>query len=141
MYILDTDHLSLLEKKAGAEASRLRFRLAGLRPEERATMIITFEEQMRGWMAWLAKSRSLSQQVETYARLQEMMNRYRLITILSFDTQAAETYQRLKQLRLRIGTMDLKIAAIALSQNATLLSCNLRDFQRIPELQIEDWSV
>jgi predicted nucleic acid-binding protein len=35
--------------------------------------------------------------------------------------------------------MDLKIAAIALVHNATLLSGNLRDFQQIPDLHVEDW--
>ncbi len=40
MYILDTDHLSLLESVSySPEAQRLRFRLAGLKPEERITTI------------------------------------------------------------------------------------------------------
>jgi tRNA(fMet)-specific endonuclease VapC len=37
--------------------------------------------------------------------------------------------------------MDLKIAAIALAHKATLLSRNLRDFSRVPDLKVEDWSV
>jgi len=39
----------------------------------------------------------------------------------------------------RIGTMDLKIASIALDHEATLLSANLRDFEQIPGLHVEDW--
>jgi tRNA(fMet)-specific endonuclease VapC len=35
--------------------------------------------------------------------------------------------------------MDLKIASIALVQDALLLSANLRDFQQVPELRVEDW--
>jgi hypothetical protein len=54
MYILDTDHISLLERASTHAEQRLRFRLAGLQPEQRVTTIITFEEQMRGWMACLA---------------------------------------------------------------------------------------
>jgi predicted nucleic acid-binding protein len=36
--------------------------------------------------------------------------------------------------------MDLKIAAIVLSQAATLLSKNLADFGKVPDLRVEDWT-
>ena len=49
------------------------------------------------------------------------------------------TFERLRQQRVRIGTMDLKIAAIALGYNALVLSDNLRDFQQVPGLHAEDW--
>jgi len=140
MYILDTDHLSLLGRAGSPEAQRLRFRLAGLKPEERVTTIITFEEQMRGWMAYLARARSFAQQVEAYRRLKEFLDRYLQITVLEFDEAAAAQCQRLRKLRLRIGTMDLKIAAIALAHDATLLSRNLSDFSRVPGLKVEDWT-
>jgi tRNA(fMet)-specific endonuclease VapC len=35
--------------------------------------------------------------------------------------------------------MDLKIASIVLAHDATLLSRNLRDFQQVPNLRVEDW--
>lgn len=54
---------------------------------------------------------------------------------------AAAEFERLRKQRIRIGTMDLKIAAIALANNATLLSKNLRDFGKVPGLKVEDWSV
>lgn len=41
--------------------------------------------------------------------------------------------------KIRLGTMDLKIAAIALIHDSTLLSANLRDFQQVPNLRAEDW--
>ena len=60
--------------------------------------------------------------------------------VLEFDTEAAAKFQRLKQLRIRIGTMDLKIAAIALTHRATVLTKNFKDFSRVPGLKIEDWT-
>jgi len=43
--------------------------------------------------------------------------------------------------KLRVGTQDLKIAAITLSKNATLITRNSKYFKRISDLKIEDWSV
>lgn len=104
------------------------------------TTIITFEEQMRGWLADVAKAHSPSQQLEAYRRLRRHLDRYRLIRVLDFDEQAIAEFQRLRKLRVRVGTMDLKIAAIALANDATLLSKNLVDFGKVPHLKVEDWS-
>ena len=141
MYILDTDLLSLLGRADSPAAQRLHARLSPLKAEERITTIITYEEQMRGWMAHLAKARSLAKQVEAYAQLSEFQLRYRRLTVLRFDDRAAAEFERLQKQRIRIGTMDLKIAAIALRRRATLLTRNAKDFSRVPQLKIEDWSV
>lgn len=141
MYILDTDHISLMESAStSAEGQRLRFRLARLRPEERITTIITFEEQVRGWMSYLAQARSLTKQVGAYRRLKGVLDRYLKITVLEFDEEAAIEFKRLQGLRLRIGTMDLKIAAIGLAHSATVLTRNLKDFGLVPGLRVEDWT-
>jgi tRNA(fMet)-specific endonuclease VapC len=39
----------------------------------------------------------------------------------------------------RIGSMDLKIASIALTNGAFVLSANLQDFQKVPGLRVENW--
>lgn len=142
MYILDTDLISLLESASTSnEAQRLRFRLAGLKPTERTTTIITFEEQVRGWMSFLAQAQSISQQVAAYRRLKGVLDRYLKITVLEFDEAAADEFERLKQARVRIGTMDLKIASIALANRATVLTRNIRDFGKVPGLRVEDWTM
>lgn len=138
MHILDTDHISILERKVGAEAERLRFRLSRV---GKTTTIISYEEQVRGWLSWLAQARTLAEQIDRYRKLNQMLDHYRAVKVLDFDQRAATEFSRLQKLRIRIGTMDLKIAAIALSQNATLLSRNLKDFRKVPGLQVEDWSV
>jgi tRNA(fMet)-specific endonuclease VapC len=141
MYVLDTDHMSLLYRATNIEAHRLRKRLnALLSDKDAATTIISFEEQIRGWMARIPKSRYLIEQVEVYRRLNEPLQRYCQIAVLDFDDRAAAQFGELQKQRLRLGTMDLKIAAIAIANNATLLSRNLKDFGKIPTLQVEDWA-
>src|SRR5437879_6153177 len=103
MFILDTDHLSLLERTDSPEGSRLRARLAGVPEQEVATTIITFEEQMRGWLAQLARARTLSQQVHNYGRLKKELENYRKIIILEFDDRAGIEFERLRRSRLRVG--------------------------------------
>lgn len=139
MLVLDTDHMSLLEW-GGEGSAALRERLADVSPDEVATTIISYEEQMRGWMAYLARAIAVDQQVKAYQRLRRHLDNYRQIAVLDFDRLAASELQRLKRARIRIGTMDLKIAAIVLSRDATLLSRNLVDFRRVPGLNVEDWS-
>jgi tRNA(fMet)-specific endonuclease VapC len=103
--------------------------------------IITYEEQMRGWLAYAARARTTERQVEAYRRLRRHVERFRTIPLLDFDEQAAVEFERLRAARIRIGTMDLKIAAIALAHDATLLSRNLVDFRKVPGLQVEDWTL
>ena len=44
-----------------------------------------------------------------------------------------------RQQKIRTGSLDLKIASIAVAQNALLLTANTHDFEKIPGLKIEDW--
>jgi tRNA(fMet)-specific endonuclease VapC len=59
--------------------------------------------------------------------------------MLHFDVQSANIFKALRAQKVRIGTQDLKIAAIAPANDALLLSANLRDFQQVPNLRVEDW--
>ena len=59
--------------------------------------------------------------------------------LLSFDRKAAEVYDGLNHQKLRVGSMDLRIVAIAIANQMTLLTQNTVDFERIPGLSIEDW--
>jgi tRNA(fMet)-specific endonuclease VapC len=141
MVVLDTDHMSLLEWADVRDSTPLRTRLAALPPAEVATTIISYEEPMRGWMAYIARTRSITQQVEAYRRLRPQLENYCRSPVFPFDEQAAVMLQRLRRARIRIGMMDLKIAVIALSHDATLLSRNFANFRQIPALRVEDWTV
>ena len=139
-FVLDTDHMSALEWGSAGVGQRLIARLNNLPVGEAATTIITFEEQTRGWLSVLARSRALDEQVEAYGRLKQLLGNYLKIEVLDFDEPAAAEFERLRGLRLRIGTMDLKIAAIALAQSATVLTRSVKDFGLVPGLRVEDWT-
>jgi tRNA(fMet)-specific endonuclease VapC len=141
MVILDTDHMSLLEWATIDDAVRLLARLDPLAAQDKATTIVTYEEQTRGWLTYLTKARTVAQQIDGYRKLRRHLDVYRPIRVLDFDQGAAIEFQRLNKARLRIGTMDLRIAAIALAHDATLLTRNLRDFSKIEGLKVEDWTV
>ena len=138
--ILDTDHLTVTQRRAEPAYSRLRTRLSKLPLNTVQTTIISFEEQVRGWLAVIAQVRNPSKEVTAYQRLQALLRFFNEIPVLEYTDVVAARFEDLKRLRLRIGSMDLKIAAIALSQDGLLLSANLKDFQRVPELRVEDWT-
>ncbi len=139
MYVFDTDHLSVLERR-GVGAQGLFMRLANVNPNEVVATIISYEEQMRGWLSYIKKAKTVEGQVAAYKQLNRQLTNYCAIPILEFDEQAAKEFQRLKKAYPRLGTMDLKIAAIALVNQAILLTRNSSDFGQIVGLRTEDWT-
>ncbi len=65
------------------------------------------------------------------------------LQILPFTEKAAGTYGKIRSCLEKtgsiIGTMDLFIGAHAKSENLVLVTNNLREFSRIPNLKIENW--
>jgi tRNA(fMet)-specific endonuclease VapC len=140
MLILDTDHLSILDQDS-VESFNIGRRLASRDPTEVVVSIITYEEQMRGWLAYVARANTTERQVEAYPTLRRHVERFRTIPLVDYDENAASEFERLRQAHIRIGAMDLKIASIVLANDATLLSRNMVDFGRVPGLHVEDWTL
>jgi tRNA(fMet)-specific endonuclease VapC len=141
MLVLDTDLLTLIQRKEGEAFQRLDARLADAAPVHQICLnVVSIEEQMRGWLAFIARAQNIEKQVEAYQRFRDMILFFQGWQILEFDDSAALQFQELRKARVRIGTMDLKIAAIALANDAILVSRNLKDFQNVPDLQVEDWT-
>jgi tRNA(fMet)-specific endonuclease VapC len=139
MIVLDTDHLTELQSPKSSRRARLVLRLSqqGARPI--ATTIVSIEEQLRGRLASINRRQAGSQQVVPYAELLELVTFCSNRLILAFDQAAAQRFHDLRAAKIRIGTMDLKIASIVLVRQATLLSANLSDFRQVPGLLVEDW--
>ncbi len=139
MILLDTDHLTVLRYPEHARSAGLRMRLHAVTTEDIATTVISLEEQARGWLADIGRHRDVAEQVMDYEKLTALVRFFKDWEIVPFDHRAAEEFGRLRKARVRIGTPDLKIAAIAQIHNALLLSANLRDFAKVPGLRVENW--
>jgi tRNA(fMet)-specific endonuclease VapC len=120
MILLDTDHLSVLKYPESPRCARLTARLAASDDQTVATTIVNAEEQMRGWLAEINRLRTVHQQIPAYERLLKLFDFLGGFSLLPFDTRAADEFDRLRQMKVRIGSMDLKIACIALTANALL---------------------
>ncbi|MBX3287866.1 MAG: type II toxin-antitoxin system VapC family toxin [Acidobacteria bacterium] len=140
MIILDTDCVSLLQRENILKASKLRENLGRFSVDEIFTTIITFEEQMRGWLAYINRDQSIEHQIFGYKKLHAALNDFKVANVLDFNEAAASFYKQLKADKVRIGTMDLKIASIALANDAILVSRNLSDFEQVPSLRVQDWT-
>jgi tRNA(fMet)-specific endonuclease VapC len=140
MILIDTDHTTFLKYPESERGRRFIGRLEAV-PESEVVgvAIVTIEERMRGWLAAIAKERTAMRQVVGYRELTRLFEFYQEFEIVPFDEAAAQQFDHLRGQHLRLGTMDLKIAAIALAQNAVLLSANQRDFERVPGLRVENW--
>jgi tRNA(fMet)-specific endonuclease VapC len=140
MVILDTDLVTLLGRSDSPAGARLRTRLEANPDTVAVTTIVSYEEQMRGWLAMSSKCRTVAEQIKAYGRLLEHVQLYREIEVLPFDAKAGVEFQRLRALLPRVGTMDLRIAAIAQATGGIVLTRNLRDFALIPGVHADDWS-
>lgn len=141
MYVMDTDHLSILQRRTAPHFVHLSSRLRACSAADVYRTIISFHEQVSGWNAHLNRARTQSAVVRAYERYERMIAEYAGSNVLSFDDDASALFDALRRRRVRIGTMDLRIASICLANDMTLLSSNLRDFARVPGLRVEDWTV
>jgi len=132
MILLDTDHVSVLRMPGGDRHSRLLARLSLATDQHIAIPIIAAEETMRGWLSAIAKERQVKRQVYAYRELGNMFRFFAAFEITLFEEAAANQFEKFS--RIRIGASDRKIAAIALVNNALLLTANRRDYEQIPEL-------
>lgn len=135
-YILDTDHVSLSQR----EHPIVLQRMATIGNNHLATTVITVEEQIQGRFAVIKRAISGEKLVWAYQDLQNTLGYFTTMSLLPFTTIANGHYERLRRQPIRIGTQDLKIAAITLTVNGTLVTRNWKDFQRVPGLSLEDWS-
>lgn len=137
LWILDTDTVSLFQRGHPL----VRQRINRVNPEEIAITIITAEEQLRGRLDVIRRTSSTKNLTLAYTKLRDTLDDFSSINLLDFNQDAYTYYVELLRQKIRIGTQDLRIAAIVLSVNGILVTRNQRDFGKIPGLICEDWTI
>ena len=137
MFVLDTDTFTHLVH--GHERVILR------RSQVTEDVVLTAAtriEVLQGRFASVMKAEDAEQLLLAQQRLAQSERQMASFAVLPVDAAAAAEFERLlgtKGLR-RLGRGDLLIAAITLANRATLVTRNLKDFRRVPGLQVENWA-
>lgn len=135
-FLLDTDHVTLCEMPSTALLQKLQQHAGTF-----GVSAVSVEESLRGRLAHIAQARDGPQRIYRYSLLLLTLQVLCPLPKVPFDQPSEDEFQRLRSMRLRVGTQDLKIAAIALANKLTLVTRNRQDFTRIPGIVLDDWSV
>ena len=136
LFVLDTDTLSLYRRGQPLVVQKmLQQSLNTL-----ATTAITVEEQLTGWYTLLRKQKSREQLARAYRNLVDTVVELNQFRLLSFTEEAIDRFENLRTLKLSVRANDLRIAVIALVSSATVVTRNVADFARVPDLLVENWA-
>lgn len=140
-YLLDTDHISFLQRRSSPEFTRLMARMRQFSSADFALSIVSFHEQVLGAHNFINRAQTNTETIRGYNLLLEIFQGFRIAPILSFDAGAVAVFDNLRKQKICVSTMDLRIAAIAISRDLVLLTRNVKDFRKIPNLVTEDWTL
>ncbi len=137
MILLDTDTLTLLTLGHPKVQQRL-----DAAEDDIAITIVTRIEVLRGRFDFVLKAADGAQLQVAQQRLDESEARLAEVVVIAFDAIAAREFDRLRENKAvrKFGRADLLIASIALAQQATLVTRNVRHFRTIPGLHVVNWA-
>jgi tRNA(fMet)-specific endonuclease VapC len=137
VYLLDTSTLTLLQRGN----TRVNSALAAHAGDTVGVTSVTVDESLGGWYSLLRKSKIPSDEARAHALLADAVGLLAQFPIFPLTEAALNRFDQLVRLKLNVGRMDLRIAALALEMAATLVTNNAADFRRVPGLIWVDWSV
>lgn len=136
--ILDTDHVSLILQKSPQV-------IANAAKHEISVTIVTVQELFNGWVGRINDPSLVHNLPGLYSKLSTTVQYLKTIEVLDFTAEADTCLKKLLKdrppLRKNRLQKDMRIAAIALSVGATVITRNQRDFCQVPGLSIEDWTL
>jgi tRNA(fMet)-specific endonuclease VapC len=140
LWLLDTDIVSF--SLADDLLVNQRLATAG---NNAVVSIITVHEVFNGWVARINSAKTIDETIFLYGKLSKALTLFRKVRVLDFDENAAEQLTLLLQQHPNLNKSklqkDMRIAAIALANNATVVTRNQRDFSLVPGLTLIDWSI
>lgn len=137
IFILDTTTLTLLARGHVQVAAAI----ANHSADTIGTTAVNVEEVIGGWFALLRRAKTNAQEAQVSDAIANAISLLSQFVIYPATESVLGRFDALVKLKLNVGKMDLKIAAIALELGATVVTNNTRDFGRVPNLLWEDWSV
>ena len=139
LYLLDTDTVSFVLSNHALTVERLR-----ANQSHTVVSIVTVHESFNGWTARINNAKTIEEAIVLYARLAKALALFKKIRILDFDETAASQLKTLlhnnPQLNKNTLQKDMRIASIALANNAIVVTRNHRDFSQVPGLTIVGWT-
>jgi tRNA(fMet)-specific endonuclease VapC len=135
VHLLDTDAISLIQGGTGSRYNALVKILEDAHDDIYVT-IISLDEQIHGAFKEIANNDS-KVRIRGYRRLHNLIDDYHDRPMVDYDEKADSIFDRLKGMKGRPATKDLRIASIALSQDATLITGNISDFIKVPMLKLK----
>jgi len=141
MYVLDSDHLSILQSQKEPEFGNLMRRCTVFKASDFFVTIISFHEQVNGWTKYIARAKDAQALTRGYLEFEGILESFSRAQVLPFSAAAADVYEDVRKQRIRVGAMDLRIASIVIANQMILLTRNTVDFERVPDLAFSDWTV
>ena len=136
--ILDTDHVSLILQNSPQV-------IANAAKHEISVTIVTVQELFNGWVGRINDPSLVHNLPGLYSKLWKTVKYLQTIEVLDFTPEADTCLKKLLKdhppLRKNRLQKDMRIAAIALSVGATVITRNKRDFGQVPGLSIENWKL
>jgi len=88
-YLLDTDHLSSLQRQTGKDYENLFTRMTRYPVSDFAVSTVTFHEQMLGCHAYINRARNTNDVVKGYEMMVRLVSDFKVLPLVSFDAGAA----------------------------------------------------
>jgi tRNA(fMet)-specific endonuclease VapC len=121
--VLDTDIVSLYQRSGAVRSQRIQ----AWPPAELAITVITVEEQLTGWYTLIRRVTQSDRLAIAYQSLADTVPFLARFRILSYTEGAISRFEQLAAMKLNLGRMDLRIAAVTLECGGVLVTRNLRD--------------
>jgi len=138
LFILDTDAITDDQNAHPILSTKVK----NTPREQLFTTSVTVEEQLKGRLAYINRHRNNPRRSEQgHTALIQTVYYFSKWNIISYSEDADAILRQLQRQRIRIGSQDLRIAAIGLLYGFTVVTRNVRDFVQASNLNIEDWTI